>query len=584
MRDTHHQVLLHDAERQQWLSFERPIETVTAVQPAEVRPALQKIEALVENKGLFAAGFLSYEAAAAFDTACSVHPPGEQPLLWFGIYSEPGVVAAPLAAAAATPPCWEPEWDEARFSRAVENIHAAIAAGETYQVNLSFALNTDFHGDPRDFFSSLVYGQNAGYAAYLDLGRDVICSVSPELFFRRDGNRIVMRPMKGTSVRGPTLIEDIQRENRLRLSAKERAENIMILDMVRNDLGRLAEPGEVRTTSVCELEKYPTVWQMTSTVEATTTASLDGIMAALFPCASITGAPKYRAMAIIKQLEKRARGIYTGCIGYLAPQGRSQFSVAIRTARIDRQAGRACYSVGAGITWDSCAAAEYRECLDKARVLNHSMTAFELLETLRWEAGLGYFLLREHIDRLTDSARYFDYPCDPQQVVSYLERAARSFSGRRRKVRLRLTADGSLAHEANPMPVSDELPVQLRLAPVPIDRSDPFLYHKTTERTTYDKALAGACDCDEVILWNRDGEATETTIANLVFDMAGTLVTPPVASGLLAGTFRSHLLSSGEIVERIVRITEIPACRQIYLINSIRGWRKAILTRQPPLK
>lgn len=580
MHDSYHHVLLHDAERQQWLSFERPLETVTALCPDEVLPALQKIEDLVENRGLFAAGFLTYEAAAAFDPACSVHPPVDQPLLWFGIYQAPHVAPAPLAPAAAAPLCWEPEWGLARFGRAVDNIHAAIAAGETYQVNLSFPLSTAFCGNPRDFFNRLVYGQHAGYAAYLDLGKDVICSVSPELFFRRDANRIFMRPMKGTSARGLTLVEDVQCKDRLRLSAKERAENIMILDMVRNDLGRLTEPGEVRTTGLCELEKYPTVWQMTSTVEAATNASLAGIMESLFPCASITGAPKYRTMSIIKQLEQRARGIYTGCIGYLAPQGRAQFSVAIRTVRIDRQSGRASYGVGAGITWDSHAAAEYQECLDKARVLTRTMSAFELFETLRWDADDGYFLLSEHIDRLTASASYFDYPCDPEQVIGYLRQAAQSFSGQHRKVRLRLTAGGDLAHEASPMPVPDENPVQLRLASAPIDRSDPFLYHKTTERSSYDNALAGGGDCDDVILWNQHGEVTETTIANLVFDMAGTLVTPPVASGLLAGTFRSHLLSLGQITEKVVSLTDIPACRQIYLINGVRGWRKALLTSQ----
>ncbi len=573
------EILLHDAERRQWLRFQNPLETVAAYRPAEVRPALQRIEALVEEQGRFAAGFLSYESALAFDPACTVHSSATLPLLHFGIYRAPEVVAAPGFPAGTPPLDWQPGWDLDRFRRAVAAIREAIANGETYQVNLTFPLTAAFPDSPRDFFRRLVHGQHASYAAFIDLGRQVICSASPELFFRRNGNRLTMRPMKGTLARGLTAEEDQHLARQLQSSAKERAENIMILDMVRNDLGRLAAPGKVRTTSLCDLEKYPTVWQMTSNVEAETSASFEQIMAALFPCASITGAPKYRSMEIIARLEQRPRGIYTGSIGYLAPQRQAQFNVAIRTALVDRHDRQASYGIGAGITWGSDPEAEYLECLAKGRILTRPMPDFELFETLLWQPGKGYSLLEEHLTRLADSAGYFSYPCDPGRVRSYLQELARKLPAGRQRIRLLLTAGGILRHEVAPFATAGPVPVRLRLAARPIERSNPFLYHKTTQRTHYDQAKAGLPGCEDVVLWNAQGEVTETTIANIVADLNGTLVTPPVSCGLLPGTYRSHLLARGALVEQPITLDDLQNCRQVYLINALRGWRTAVLIR-----
>jgi len=572
-----YEVILHDAEQHQWLRFYEPLDTVSASLPGEVRPALQRIESLVEKDGLFAAGFLSYESAPAFDPACTVCPPSDLPLLHFGIYQAPEVIDTLGIPTGTSPLAWEPDWNLDSFTRAVTEIHEAIAAGETYQVNLTFPLTAPFSGNPRGFFCRLVHGQQAGYAAYIDLGRQVICSASPELFFRRDGSRIVMRPMKGTIARGLTSAEDQHRARQLQTSAKDRAENIMILDMVRNDLGRLAAPGKVRTTSLCDLEKYPTVWQMTSTVEADTSASFEQIIAALFPCASITGAPKYRTMDIITRLEQRPRGIYTGSIGYLAPQGRAQFSVAIRTALIDLEKKQAHYGVGAGITWDSDPETEYRECLDKGRILTRPMPDFDLLETLLWSPANGYFLLDEHLARLMASADYFDYACDPDRVRRHLQELARSLPANRHRVRLRLSANGLLRHNISTFAEGGQNLVRLRLANEPVERSNPFVYHKTTERTHYERAKTGLVDCDDVVLWNNRGNITETTIANIVVDLDGSLVTPPVECGLLAGTMRSHLLAKGDLIERTISLGDLQRCRRIYLINALRGWRQAVL-------
>ena len=430
------EVLLHDADQQQWLHFHSPVELISTSTPGEVASLLQQVEERVAEGGLYAAGFLTYEAAAAFDPACRVFAPAGLPLAWFGLFDSAAVVPPPRPAAEPAPLDWQALWTEETFCRAVAEVHAAIANGETYQVNLSFPLKARFTGSTKALFADLVCGQKTGYAAYLDLGEKVLCSVSPELFFKKDGRHLVMRPMKGTRARGRSCQEDREQAEQLQSSAKERAENIMILDMVRNDLGRLAEPGKVTTTEVCSLEKYPTVWQMTSTVAAETSASLAEIMTALFPCASITGAPKFRTMEIIKRLEQRPRDIYTGCIGYLAPQGKAQFNVAIRTALIDRRQQSASYGVGAGITWDSSPADEYRECLQKARVLTRHMPEFSLFETLLWRPTEGYWLLTEHLDRLVSSASYFDFPCSRIQLVAALQHLATRLPARPHRVRL----------------------------------------------------------------------------------------------------------------------------------------------------
>lgn len=572
-----HQVLLRDAEQNQWLNFTAPVETVTASTFSQVIPALQRLEKLVESGPWWAAGFISYEAAPAFDTACRVHEPSSQPLLWFGVFPQPEPLELPCPTTTIEPLPWQPAWAQKRFTEATAIIHEAIASGQTYQVNLTFPLTTPFTGSTDDFFPAMVHGHKADYAAYLDLGRHVICSASPELFFRRHGQKLKMKPMKGTMPRGMTTAEDLQRADQLAASAKERAENIMILDMIRNDLGRLADPGQVLTTGLCDLEKYPTVWQMTSSVEARTSASFAEIMQALFPCASITGAPKYRTMDIIRRLEQTTRGVYTGCIGYLGPGMRAQFSVAIRTALIDREQKTATYGVGAGITWDSRPEAEYRECLAKAQILSRPMPDFGLFETLLWTPQTSYFLLPEHLRRMARSAKYFDFPYDQERAVEALEDLASSFGSEKKRVRLRLEVDGRFHCDAILAPEPGSGSIRVRLAAQPIDPANPFFYHKTTHRRMYEDALIGKGDSEDVILWNPAGEITETTTSNLVVDQANTLLTPQVSSGLLEGTFRNHQIDLGKIREGRITIEELRTCRNIFLINSLRGWRKAIL-------
>ncbi len=592
-------VLLHDAARDQWLSFSQPAQVLTAHTVAAVRPALREAEALVEVSGLYAAGFISYEAAPAFDPSFQVRPAeAEFPLLWLGLYAPPEVVPPPVPPMGAQPLSgeWSPSVSRAEYAAAINCVQAHIARGDTYQVNYTFRLRRAFDGDAGALFAALAQAQQAAYAAYVDLGGYAICSASPELFFARDGRQVTAKPMKGTAPRGRWSAEDRAKAAWLRGSEKNRAENVMIVDMLRNDLGRVAEVGSVRVPRLFEVERYPTVWQMTSTVEAETDVSTMDLLAALFPCASITGAPKTRTTQIIAELERDPRRIYTGCIGFLAPQRRAQFNVAIRTVLVDRARRQAEYGVGGGIVWDSIAADEYDECRHKARVLSEPRPAFALFETLRWSPLGGFWLLDYHLRRLERSAEYFGFRLRPGEPRARLETVGSTLAGSAFRVRLQVEANGEISVEAKPFdgggarftgePAtlgmlaslgSREAPaVRLELAPAPVDANERWLYHKTTRRQVYEAARAARPGADDVLLWNEREEATETTIGNLVARVEGRWVTPPLNCGLLPGTLRAYLLDQGEIVEQVIRLDQL-AGGELYRINALRGWERAQL-------
>ncbi|MBW2503641.1 MAG: chorismate-binding protein [Deltaproteobacteria bacterium] len=569
--------VLFDPAKQQWIRFCHPVEVLEVTSLTEVVPALEYLEQRVEHMGLFAAGYVSYEAAPAFDPALKTKPPQSLPLLRFGLFAKPTACCLTQPKNNFAENLWSPQITQKAFSRAIQQIHQAIAAGETYQVNYTFPLLTDFAGDPWLFFQSLVFGQKADHAGYLSAGRWAICSASPELFFQRHGTLITMRPMKGTSARGRTLAEDRIRAEELFRSAKNRAENVMILDMVRNDLGRLAPPGEVKVENLYRVEKYPTVWQMTSTASAQTDANLAEVFTALFPCASITGAPKARTMQIIAELEHGPRQIYTGTFGWLGPGRVAHFSVAIRTALVDRQQQSATYGVGAGITWDSVGGDEYAECLAKSAVLNYPKAAIALIETLRWTPWHGYFLLAEHVDRLLASAAYFDIPVGENAVRDCLADLAGRLPRSPCKVRLLLNRDGSMDCQHTLIePAMRDKPMRLQLALDPVDDRDIFLYHKTTHRKAYDQALARRPEAEEVLLWNQRREVTEFSVGNLVALLDGEWLTPPLTSGLLPGSYRSYLLKKQVIREQKLTIEDLPRCEKLFLVNAVRKWQRVV--------
>lgn len=558
------------------MRLDSPIEILHASTLAEVVPTLERAEAAARS-GRIAAGFVAYEAAPAFDPALRAHPPGDLPLAWFGVFEHPQILA-PDALVSALPPLldWQPSISLERYRRVVAEIHDHIADGNIYQANFTFRLMAEFAGRPWDLFTSLCRGQRSTCCAFVDTGHWVLCSASPELFFELEGDRIQSRPMKGTARRGRTADEDASQALWLQQSTKNRAENIMIVDMVRNDLGRIAAAESVRVTRLCRVERFPSVLQLTSTVEARTRAPLDEIFAALFPCASITGAPKVRATEIIAALEEQPRGIYTGAIGLIGPGRRARFNVAIRTVQVHPGIGSAEYGTGGGIVWDSVADDEWQECRTKALVLQPPPPDFELLETMRWQPETGILLLRRHLDRLAASARYFGFPLDRAELIAALELETRDLPHEAHRVRLLLSVDGGIGITTTPL-LDEHRPWRVALAKDPVDSENLFLYHKTTHRQVYDQLRRDFPDHDDVLLWNQEGEMTESTLANVVIRRRELLLTPPVSSGLLAGTFRAELLDRGEIREERFSIRQLLEANEVFLINSVRGWIEVVL-------
>ncbi len=556
-----------------WLSFENPVDVLTARTPDEVFHCLEKIE----QSGLWAAGFVSYEAAGAFDDALKTHTSGDLPLLQFGLFQGLEKVV-PKSSGGYSLSEWAPSVCRDEYFAAIAAIKDRIAAGDTYQVNYTFRLHADFSGDPFSFFCDLSAAQQGLYGAFIETETFAICSASPELFFELKDGTITSRPMKGTLPRGLTFSEDRKNAEALKHSQKDRAENIMIVDMIRNDIGRVAEAGSVETLATFDVEKYPTVWQMTSTVKgelkprmnANEREYLANILKALFPCASITGAPKAKTMEIIQGLEKGPRGIYTGSIGFIAPNGDAQFNVAIRTAVI--QDGKAEYGIGGGIVWDSDAESEYEEALSKAAILTKKMPEFQLLETMLWEDG-EIFLLERHLKRLAESAEFFDFCFDRSRICDHLCHL-RILSPAR--IRLLLSVDGVFDVQVLGLKRL-EASSTIAVAKEPVDLGDVFLYHKTTNRLVYEKAQADFPEADDVLLFNERGEVTEGCVANIVVELDGRRVTPPVSCGLLAGTLRDELLENGEIEEGVVTLEDLKRADSIWLINSVRKWRRAFL-------
>lgn len=552
------------------LTFREPSQVVVANSVAEVRPALREVERVVAS-GSYAAGFVTYESAPAFDPALTVRKGGGVPLIWFGIFAEP-ILEAPLVDSEFCLSCWKPSIGRADFSSAIAALREEIASGNAYQVNYTFRLRAEFKGDDFAFYRRLSKAQRSSYCAYLDTGRFRILSASPELFFRVKGRRIITMPMKGTIGRGRWLEEDESRLATLKASEKERSENIMIVDLLRNDLGRVAQIGSVRVSDLCRAEQYPTVFQMTSKVEADLRpgVTLEEIFGALFPCGSVTGAPKVSAMRLISALENAPRGVYCGSIGFLTPRNEAVFNVAIRTAVIDAQSGAVEYGVGGGITWESSEDGEYHEALTKALVLAAELPQFELLETLKLENG-RFALLDRHVGRLADSARFFEFVFPIQTIMRELEAQARTFSVEARRVRLFVSSRGDVRVESAALEGPTRFPLPVAMASAPVSRANVFLYHKTSLRTLFERHRGEHPSAYDVLMWNEEGEVTEFTTGNLVAELDGMCVTPPRESGLLAGTMRAELIENGEIVERRITRNEITRATRCWLVNSVRG-------------
>ena len=559
--------------------------------PAELEPALEAVRAAL-NEGLHVGGWLAYEAGMLLEprlAPCFRAPEGE-PLAWFGLFRECRLVA-PLEAETwwrgqrPAPPSAPavPRMSEAAYTDAARRVADYIAAGDVYQINLTFPADYAFEGSPLGLYRRLREAQRPRHAACLWTGRRWLLSLSPELFFALEDGRLTARPMKGTSARRPAAPEDAAAAAALAGDEKNRAENLMIVDLLRNDLSRVAAPGSVRVPALFTVEAYPTVHQMTSTVTAELAEGLDAIdvLRRLFPCGSITGAPKIRAMEIISELEPFPRGVYTGSIGWLAPgengkPGDACFNVAIRTLLLTGPS-KARLGLGSGFVADSAPAAEWQECLLKGRFLAADQPPFDLIETLAWHPGTGhsdtgYARLDRHLLRLESSARYWGFAVNTAGWRAALEEAARHFTGPTR-VRLLAARFGGCAVQAAPLPPAPAQPIKVALADVAVNPDDPFRLHKTTHRRMLDAArqrLASQTGCFDVLFLNTRGEVTEGSFTNVFLERDGFLLTPPLASGLLPGVLREELLEQGRAREAVLTPEDLKTGR-LYLGNSLRG-------------
>ena len=575
------------------LLCEAPERVVAAYEPGEVDGALAAItEGL--GQGLHAAGFFGYELGYCLEPKLHALLPQDrrQPLIWMGLFREPrrldeAATRAWLDANGAlersTISGLKLSWTRDEYTRTFARVQDYIAAGDVYQINLTLKYLFEFAGDPVALYAALRRKQRVEYGALIGAPDFHVLSLSPELFFRREGRRVFARPMKGTAPRGRTPREDARLKTWLTVDEKQRAENLMIVDLLRNDLGRIAKIGSVEVTDLFTVETYRTVHQMTSgiTAELRGELGLKDMLDALFPCGSVTGAPKVRAMEIIRELEALPRGVYTGAIGHIAPNGDAQFNVAIRTLYIDENGGE--MGIGSGVVSDSKADAEFEECLLKGQFLTKVDAPFELIETMRWERGLGIYLLERHLTRLQSSAAHFGYPFDRDKVLAALDAEIAKLDGDVHMLRLLLAEDGALTLTSTRI----ELPAKgtvwrFAISDSRVDEKDPLFFHKTTRRQFYDremerqKALTG---CDEVVFLNKKGELTEGTRTNLFIELDGRLFTPALTCGLLPGTLREELidLPRAHASEAVLTIADLARAERIYLGNSVRGLVKAEL-------
>jgi para-aminobenzoate synthetase/4-amino-4-deoxychorismate lyase len=582
-------ILIHDSRRRagESLLFENPGSVITTRRKQEIAPCLARLEEALAG-GRWVAGYLSYELGLSFEERLEPLLPAvaAMPLLWLGVYDRPRRLDAGEAerclGGSAGPASGQLDFarldlSRAGYERAFARIMDWIAAGDVYQVNLTFRARFRFSGDPVALYRELARKQPVEFGALMRADDHWLLSLSPELFLAAEDGALRARPMKGTAPRGRTPAEDDRIRAHLATDEKSRAENLMIVDLVRNDLSRIAAPGSVRVSDLFTIETHRSLHQMTSGITARRAvgAGLASLLRALFPCGSVTGAPKIRAMEIIHATERGPRGPYTGSLGYAAPWGDLRFNVLIRTAVIGDD-GEGSLGIGGGVVADSRPAAEYEECLLKLKFFTEPHVPMSLIETLLWQKEKGFALLSRHLARLEQSAAYFGIPCDVARVRGALEHAVKGEAGPS-VVRLLLDEDGVPRTEVSALgETAPGRPWRFIVSPVASDSSDRFLYHKTTRRQLYDdalKAARAAHGVDEVVFRNERGELTEGAITNLFIARGESLATPPVSCGLLPGTYRAELIEGGSarIDERVLTLADLEAAERIYLANSVRG-------------
>jgi para-aminobenzoate synthetase/4-amino-4-deoxychorismate lyase len=583
--------------------FTTPVEYLACYDKDSLIRALTSIEQF-QRQGYYIAGFISYEAGLYLDDVFnSVCPKTNNfPLLWFGIYENPIIydhkkeyfsdinieqifnsyVSQNNQNYQIKNITSNIEHDD--YINKIHAIKSAIERGETYQVNFTFKHKFYLEINPKSLFFDLCQKQSASYSAFIRFDQYDILSLSPELFFMRNEDHITVKPMKGTIKRGINKDDDEIKINELSNSIKDQAENVMIVDLLRNDIGKMSKIGSVNVSKLYEVEKYETLFQMTSTVESVLKENISwlDLFKSIFPCGSVTGAPKIKTMQIINELEIEPRHVYTGGIGFIAPDNTSVFNVAIRTVLVDRKNNYSEMGIGSGIVYDSDAESEFRECLLKANFLTSKFTDFQLIETMLWEKG-DYFLLDLHLKRLKDSSEYFMFDFDIDHIITMITNESKNyFNEKKYKTRLLLFKDGNITISSSELEKMDDSIKLVAFSPVQTNSEDRFLYHKTTNRKIYNDEFHRARDEGyyDFLFLNNNHEITEGTISNIFIQKDGKFYTPPIKCGLLNGVFRQYLLENKpDIKEKILYKKDIIDADKIYLTNSVRGMIEVSLQR-----
>ena len=547
--------------------FTQPIKELKTRRLAEVADLLAQVENYQEQ-GFYVAGYVSYEAAPAFEEKLAVHkaPLLGEYLLYFTVHDKVETSSIPLTYEEVDLPSnWQEITSAEDYEKAIAQIHHHLRQGDTYQVNYTVQLKQELSANPFAIYNRMVVEQEAGYNAYVEHDDMAVISMSPELFFEQNGRELTTRPMKGTTKRGLNDVEDLKEAAWLEQDPKNRSENMMIVDLLRNDMNRISEVGSEHVERLCQVEQYSTVWQMTSTIKSQLRPDVDlvEIFRSLFPCGSITGAPKIATMEIIKNLEPQARGVYCGTIGILLPNGRRIFNVAIRTIQLHR--GQAIYGVGGGITWDSTWESEYREVQQKAAVLYRKQPRFKLITTGKISQKTLLFE-KQHLERLQKASRYFAFQFDEAGLRQEIEKECQACDLHQDyRLRICLSKSGDVEIDCQVLtPLSSSF-CQAKLCLQDADLQQAFTYFKTTHRPHLTMGE------QEIIYYTADGKLLETSIGNLVLKMNGKLYTPPSQLSLLPGIYRQHLLESGQVEEKILTIEDLAHAEAIYGCNAVRG-------------
>ena len=547
--------------------FTQPIKELKTRDLAEVTDLLAQVESY-QKQGYYVVGYVSYEAAPAFEEKLAVHkaPLLGEYLLYFTVHDSVETSPIPLTYDDIDLPSnWQEVTSEADYEKAIAQIHHHLRQGDTYQANYTVQLKQDLSANPFAIYNRMVVEQEAGYNAYIEHDEMAVISMSPELFFEQNDRELTTRPMKGTTQRGVTDQEDLAQASWLEQDPKNRSENMMIVDLLRNDMNRISEVGSEHVERLCQVEQYSTVWQMTSTIESQLRLDVDlvAIFRSLFPCGSITGAPKIATMEIIKDLEPQPRGVYCGTIGLLLPNGRRIFNVAIRTIQLHQ--GKAIYGVGGGITWDSTWESEYREVHQKAAVLYRKQARFKLITTGRISQKQLLFE-DQHLERLTKASRYFAYPFDPEELRQKIEEECQACDSHQDyRLRISLSKSGEMELSRQVLTPLSPTFCKAKLCLQEADLNQSFTYFKTTHRPHLSLGK------QEIIYHNAAGELLETSIGNLVLKINGKLYTPPINLGILSGIYRQHLLGKGQVEEKIMTLADLNQAEAVFGCNAVRG-------------